>query len=154
MSASNHTVDSGSSSRSRSEHPPLRCHCNQVAPLRTVRFNGGRNAGRAFYGCSGWPDSCGFLRWVDEVDELRDMEDKLMEAATKNAELRLQIDQLERRVRELLNASKNKQEQIEELAIESDVMRERMYSAYADRKLLVFCVISWVMFFLAFMLKN
>ncbi|KAL2944325.1 Endonuclease 8-like 3, partial [Bienertia sinuspersici] len=79
--ASNTSVGSGSSSRTRSRASPLLhqvvCYHNEVAPLRVVRFDG-LTKGKHFYGCSYWP-TCGFFKWVDEIAKLEAEKDELKE---------------------------------------------------------------------------
>ncbi|KAL2898932.1 DNA topoisomerase 3-alpha, partial [Bienertia sinuspersici] len=100
------------------------CYHDEVAPLRVVRFNG-PTAGKRFYGCSYWPKTCGFFKWADEVNEIRDLQYKCFEKDTEIADLEMNNNMLEEK----------QEDQIQQLAIENTEMREGLLSAKSDRTL-------------------
>ncbi|KAL2892338.1 DNA topoisomerase 3-alpha [Bienertia sinuspersici] len=115
MAMSNHsqysTGSGGSgSSRSKNERQVL-CYHDEVAPLRVVRFNG-PTAGKRFYGCSYWPKTCGFFKWADEVNEIRDLQYKCFEKDTEIADLEMNNNMLEEKVKKQKEIISKQEDQI------------------------------------------
>ncbi|KAL2894778.1 DNA topoisomerase 3-alpha [Bienertia sinuspersici] len=155
MAMSNHsqysTGSGGSgSSRSKNERQVL-CYHDEVAPLRVVRFNG-PTAGKRFYGCSYWPKTCGFFKWADQVNEIRDLQYKCFEKDTEIANLEMNNNMLEEKVKKQKEIISKQEDQIQQLAIESTEMREGLLSAKSDRTLALALVVSWIFFALVFLL--
>ncbi|KAL2937055.1 Lymphoid-restricted membrane protein [Bienertia sinuspersici] len=133
---SQHSTGSGGfrSSRSKNERQVL-CYHDEVAPFRVVRFNG-PTAGKRFYGCSYWP--------VNEVNEIRDLQYKCSEKDTEIADLEVNNNMLEEKVKRQKEIISKQEDQIQELAIENTEMREGLLSAKSDRTLALALVVSWV----------
>ncbi|KAL2903107.1 DNA topoisomerase 3-alpha [Bienertia sinuspersici] len=94
------SMGSGSSVDSRGSRHQFRCHCNKVAPLRTVKVRG-PNHGRRFYGCINYPDHCGFMRWEDEVTDFQDLQLRVLEKDTIISELEYEKEELHQIVKKL-----------------------------------------------------
>ncbi|KAL2941847.1 DNA topoisomerase 3-alpha [Bienertia sinuspersici] len=96
---------SSSFSRSRSRSipsspPPVKCFHDEIAPLRTVKFHG-PTRGKRFYGCPYWPRTCGYFKWADEVDEVKELQFMLFEKDTAISELQYEKECLEESVKKL-----------------------------------------------------
>ncbi|KAL2931415.1 DNA topoisomerase 3-alpha, partial [Bienertia sinuspersici] len=111
---------SGCSSRTRGSYPEVKCYHGEISPLRCVKHNG-PTMGKKFFGCAYWPKTCGFFKWANYLDDIRELQMLVFEKDTKIAELKMEKDFLQDKVKEL--KGKNTL-----LAI---------YSARADRKLIV-----------------
>ncbi|KAL2942401.1 DNA topoisomerase 3-alpha, partial [Bienertia sinuspersici] len=85
---------SGSSSLCRGSYPQLYYFYNKVALLRVVRHVG-PHQGKRFYGCSYFPRTCGFFKWEDEIDDIREMQQLMFEKDVKIAEWELHKSELE-----------------------------------------------------------
>ncbi|KAL2901914.1 Protein ZGRF1 [Bienertia sinuspersici] len=86
--ASHQSIGSGSSSKSgksSSMGQQVLCYHNQIAPLRTVKYDG-PTKGKRFYGCSYWP--------VNEIDEVGDLQMLLQQKDSKIAELEQEMEEL------------------------------------------------------------
>ncbi|KAL2937038.1 Endonuclease 8-like 3 [Bienertia sinuspersici] len=91
---SQNSSGSGSSSQSRLSGPVFKCYHNDVSPLRVVRNNGPRQ-GMKFYACAYWPKAtCGFFRWVDNVNDIEDMQYQILEKDTTIAGLENEVKML------------------------------------------------------------
>ncbi|KAL2925551.1 Upstream stimulatory factor 1, partial [Bienertia sinuspersici] len=146
--ASQQSMNSNSSSMSKSRSksssmPQLLCYHNDIAPIRVIKHDG----------CSHWPGfnnivkicqrTCGFFKWVDEFDEVRELQFKLFEKDTEIAELELENSLLQQKVKELKQTNLKNRDQLEEILLENSVTRERMYTTTANKKLYVFFLMSW-----------
>uniref|UniRef100_A0A803L5E0 GRF-type domain-containing protein n=1 Tax=Chenopodium quinoa TaxID=63459 RepID=A0A803L5E0_CHEQI len=95
----NHLSVGFGSSRSRTKGnaspSQLVCYHNKIAPLRTVCYDGPMK-GKRFYGCSYWPEqrTCGFFKWVDEVDDIRELQHVVHEKETTICELEHEVEML------------------------------------------------------------
>ncbi|KAL2936817.1 DNA topoisomerase 3-alpha [Bienertia sinuspersici] len=156
--ASQQSMNSNSSSMSKSRSrsgsmPQLLCYHNDIAPIRVVKHDG-PTRGKRFYGCSHWPRTCGFFKWADESDEVRELQFKLFEKDTEIAELELENSLLQEKVKELKQTNLKNRDQLEEILLENSVTREGMYTATADKKLYVFLLMSWVFFSVVYMFQK
>ncbi|KAL2897556.1 DNA topoisomerase 3-alpha [Bienertia sinuspersici] len=98
MATSHESSGNSSRSRSRSDQQcQVMCYHGEVAPLREVKYNG-PTYGKKFYGCSYWP---GYANWADEVKEIHDMQLRLLEKDTEIAELEMEKEFLEDKIRGL-----------------------------------------------------
>ncbi|KAL2933846.1 DNA topoisomerase 3-alpha [Bienertia sinuspersici] len=85
------SVASSSKLRSRSNGKPQVLYFHQdLAPLRTLKVQG-PTRGKRFYGCSHWPNSCGFFKWADEEDRVQELQFLLFERDTRIAELEILV---------------------------------------------------------------
>ncbi|KAL2902052.1 DNA topoisomerase 3-alpha [Bienertia sinuspersici] len=103
-----------SASRSRSRGStgaiePVKCYHNEVALLRTVRFNGPTQGKR----------TCGFFKWVDEVDTVNELQFMVFERDTIISELEYEKELLEADVKKLRKKGEELQDQVNELAMEN-----------------------------------
>ncbi|KAL2894721.1 Protein ZGRF1, partial [Bienertia sinuspersici] len=137
MASSHQSIGSGSS-RSRSEqNRVVLCYHNEPAPVKTVRYNG-PTLGRRFYGCPNWPNNtCGFFRWADEVDDIRQLQFKIQEYITEIAELQMSHEMVEEEYKKLKKKYDKQQEELEESWMENATIRTGLYSANADKKLML-----------------
>uniref|UniRef100_A0A803L7U1 GRF-type domain-containing protein n=1 Tax=Chenopodium quinoa TaxID=63459 RepID=A0A803L7U1_CHEQI len=111
----------GSSSRSRSKQTSssqVVCYHNEISPLRTVRYDG-PTKGKRFFGCSYWPEqrTCGFFKWADEVDDVRDLQHLVMEKETRICELEYEMDMMKDKVKRLKANKEKLVEEVEEMGI-------------------------------------
>ncbi|KAL2902054.1 DNA topoisomerase 3-alpha [Bienertia sinuspersici] len=130
-----------SASRSRSRGStgaiePVKCYHNEVALLRTVRFNGPTQGKR----------TCGSFKWVDEVDIVNELQFMVFERDTIISELEYEKDLLEADVKKLRKKGEELQDQVNELAMENTMKWEIAESARADRKFVMLLCLSWVFF--------
>ncbi|KAL2894084.1 DNA topoisomerase 3-alpha [Bienertia sinuspersici] len=140
---------SGCSSRSRGSYPEVKCYHGEIALLRCVKHNG-PTMGKKFFGCAYWPKTCGFFKWADYPDDIRELQMLVFEKDTKIAELEMEKDFLQDKVKELKGQNVYLQDQVEELGIENTETVLAIYSARADRKLIVSLALSWVLFTVVF----
>ncbi|KAL2900068.1 Protein ZGRF1 [Bienertia sinuspersici] len=145
MASSQSAGGSSSMSRSRSgsQLPQLRCYHDEVAPIRVVKHHG-PTLGKRFYGCGRWPRTCGFFKWVDEPDEVTELQFRLFEKDTEISQLEMEKQMLDEKVRRLKQTNLKIQDQVEELALENSVVREGLYSAKADKKMSLLFIFSWI----------
>ncbi|KAL2930893.1 DNA topoisomerase 3-alpha [Bienertia sinuspersici] len=143
---------SSSESRSRSNGKPhVLCFHQDLAPLRTVKVQG-LTRGKRFYGCSHWPNSCGFFKWADEEDRVQELQFLLFERDTRIAELEILIEELENEVKNLKQANWKLEDDVAEMAIENTEQLAIISSATADKKLYNLLVASWVLFAIVLLL--
>ncbi|KAL2922056.1 Endonuclease 8-like 3, partial [Bienertia sinuspersici] len=136
--------DSSSMSKSRSRSgsmPQLLCYHNDITPIRVVKLDGPTRGKRFMAVHIGL--TCGFFKWADESDEVRELQFKLFEKDTKIAELELENSLLQEKVKELKQTNLMNRDQLEEILLENSVTREEMYTATANKKLYVFLLMSW-----------
>ncbi|KAL2896591.1 DNA topoisomerase 3-alpha [Bienertia sinuspersici] len=151
---------SGSSSsfsrfRSRSipsSPPPVKCFHDEIAPLRTVKFHG-PTLGKRFYGCPYWPRTCGYFKWADEVDEVKELQFMLFEKDTAISELQYEKECLEESVKKLKENNSKLEDDVNELALENAVKFESMESVKADKKLVFAMLLSWIFFAVVLLIK-
>ncbi|KAL2897390.1 DNA topoisomerase 3-alpha [Bienertia sinuspersici] len=146
---------SGNSSRSRSmsdQQCQVMCYHGEIAPLREVKYNG-PTYGKKFYGCSYWPRTCGYFKWADEVHEIRDMQMRLLEKDTEIAELEMEKGFLEDKIKRLKEAKLKLDDVVEELSIENSEIREGLYAAKADKRVILGLALSWIFFLLYVLIK-
>ncbi|KAL2904110.1 DNA topoisomerase 3-alpha, partial [Bienertia sinuspersici] len=123
MASGSSSSFSGSRSRSIPSSPPLvKCFNDEIAPLRIVKFHG-PTRGKRFYDCPYWPRTCGYFKWVDEVDE----------KDTAISELQYEKECLEESVKKLKENNSKLEDDVNELAYA--VKFESMESVKADKKL-------------------
>ncbi|KAL2921026.1 DNA topoisomerase 3-alpha, partial [Bienertia sinuspersici] len=115
-------------------YPQLYCFHNEVAPLRVVRHVG-PHQGKRFYGCSYWPRTCGFFKWEDEIDDIREMQQLMFEGDVKIAKLELHKSELEMKVKRLKDRKSELEDQITEA-------RLKLQSTRACRKLALAFILS------------
>ncbi|KAL2935481.1 DNA topoisomerase 3-alpha [Bienertia sinuspersici] len=132
---------SGSSAQSRGG-PQVLCYHNEFAPLREVKHSC-INQGRKFYGCGYWPirirfvtfchcliyqRSCGFFKWAEEVNEVRDLQLMLLE----------------------------KENTIFELEHDKYLLEEKIFidATRADKKWTFAMIVSWVFFAIMLLLAD
>ncbi|KAL2893193.1 DNA topoisomerase 3-alpha [Bienertia sinuspersici] len=133
------TSFSASRSRSRGSTGSIelvKCYHNEVAPLRTVRFNGPTQGKR----------TCGFFNWADEVDTMNELQFMVFERDTIISELEYEKELLEADVKNLRKKGEELQDQVNELAMENTMKWEIAKSARADRKFVMLLCLSWVFF--------
>uniref|UniRef100_A0A803NEY2 GRF-type domain-containing protein n=1 Tax=Chenopodium quinoa TaxID=63459 RepID=A0A803NEY2_CHEQI len=65
----------------------------------SLRYDG-PTKGKRFFGCSYWPEqrTCGFFKWADEVDDVRDLQHLVMEKETRICELEYEMDMMKDKV--------------------------------------------------------
>ncbi|KAL2935029.1 Upstream stimulatory factor 1, partial [Bienertia sinuspersici] len=125
---------SGCSSRSRGSYPEGKCYHGEIAPLRCVKHNG-PTMGKKFFGCAYW-------LWADYLNDIRELQMLVFEKDTKIDELEIEKDFLQDKVKELKEQNVYLQDQVEELGIENTETLLAIYSARADRKLIVALALS------------
>ncbi|KAL2929705.1 DNA topoisomerase 3-alpha [Bienertia sinuspersici] len=130
-----------SASRSRSRGStgaiePKKCYHNEVAPLRTVRFNGPTQGKR----------TCGFFKWADEVDTVNELQFMVFERDKIISELEYEKELLDVDVKKLRKKGEELQDQVNELAMENTMKWEIVESARAYRKFVMLLCLSWVFF--------
>ncbi|KAL2904688.1 DNA topoisomerase 3-alpha, partial [Bienertia sinuspersici] len=137
---------SGCSSRSRGSLSQVRCYHNEIAPLRSVKHNGPA-MGKRFYGCAYWPQqTCGFFKWADHPDEVRELQMLVFGKDTIIAQLEMEKELLENKVKELKEKKAVLQDQVEELSIENNETHLAMCTTRADKRVLAALALSWVFF--------
>ncbi|KAL2906808.1 DNA topoisomerase 3-alpha [Bienertia sinuspersici] len=164
--ASNVSGGSGSSAQSRGG-PQVLCYHNEIAPLREVKHSC-INQGREFYGCEYWPvrirfvtfchcliyqRSCGFFKWAEEVNEVRDLQLMLLE---ENTIFKLEHDKylLDEKVKKLKQKKTKLVDQVEELSIENTETKIFIDAIRADRKWAFALIVSWVFFAIMLLLAD
>ncbi|KAL2905261.1 DNA topoisomerase 3-alpha [Bienertia sinuspersici] len=151
--ASNSNASSRSVSRSRtSGTPQMVCYHNELAPLRVVRHPG-PNMGKRFYGCPHWPRTCGFFQWLDECNDIRDLQYQLLEKECIISELQHENDILKVEVGNLKKKLSQKQDVVDELSIECTERSLLMDEMFAKRRITYVLLFSWVFFAVCFWLK-
>uniref|UniRef100_A0A803MZS2 GRF-type domain-containing protein n=1 Tax=Chenopodium quinoa TaxID=63459 RepID=A0A803MZS2_CHEQI len=99
----------GSSSQSKnsgSPHLPLYCYHDEVAPLRIVKVDDPTKGKRFTVVLFG--RTCGFIKWMDEVDDIRVLQSHIMDKNSTINELEDKLDLVKEKVRKL----KAKQEEL------------------------------------------
>ncbi|KAL2902191.1 DNA topoisomerase 3-alpha [Bienertia sinuspersici] len=143
---------SSSESRSRRNgNPHVLCFHQDLAPLRTVKVQG-LTRGKHFYGCSRWPNSCGFFKWEDEEDRVQELQFLLFKRDTRIAKLEILIEELENEVNNLKETKWKLEDDVVELAIDNTEQLAINSSATADKKLYNLLVASWVLFAIVLLL--
>uniref|UniRef100_A0A803MXS1 GRF-type domain-containing protein n=1 Tax=Chenopodium quinoa TaxID=63459 RepID=A0A803MXS1_CHEQI len=153
------------SSRSRSKGisspAKLVCYHNEFAPLRTVRYDG-PTKGKRFYGCSYWCEqkTCGFFKWADEVDDVRDLQQIVIEKEETISELEHQVDMLKQeqelmrdKVKKLKAKKEKLFEEVEEMGIATTETMFELKENNSEKRLMLTLVFSWAFFTLVLMLK-
>ncbi|KAL2923882.1 Endonuclease 8-like 3 [Bienertia sinuspersici] len=145
-----------SSSRTRSRASPLPhqvvCYHNEVVPLRVVRYDG-PTKGKHFYGCSYWPRTCGFFKWLDEVDDVRELQQIVGERDCQIAELNTEKDELKEKVRRLKDKKEKLVDEVEEMGIATAETMFELKENKKDKKLMLALVFSWAFFTLILFMK-
>ncbi|KAL2894219.1 Heat shock factor protein 1 [Bienertia sinuspersici] len=114
--ASNSNTSSRSVSRSRtSGTPQIVCYHNELAPLR-VR-------------------TCGFFQWLDECNDIRDLQYQLLEKECIISELQHENDILKAKVGNLKKKLSQKQDVVDELSIECTERSLLMDEMFAKRRI-------------------
>ncbi|KAL2936899.1 Pre-glycoprotein polyprotein GP complex, partial [Bienertia sinuspersici] len=72
---------SESSSRTRSMFPHQKCYCNEIAPLRM--------------------QTCGFFKWADGSDDIRELQELVYEKDTIIAEQEMHNEMLAKKLKEV-----------------------------------------------------
>uniref|UniRef100_A0A803MWV0 GRF-type domain-containing protein n=1 Tax=Chenopodium quinoa TaxID=63459 RepID=A0A803MWV0_CHEQI len=144
---------SGSSrSRFRGNSSPAKlvCYHNEFAPLRTVRYDG-PTKGKRFYGCSYRPEqkTCGFFKWADEVDDVRDVQQIVIEKEETISDLEHQVDMLKQEIevmRDKVKKLKVKKEklfkEVEEMGITTTGTMLKLKKNNTDKRLMMTLVFS------------
>ncbi|KAL2926563.1 NEDD4-binding protein 3-like protein [Bienertia sinuspersici] len=91
--------------------------------------------------------------WADEVDDIRHLQFKIQEYITEIAELQMSHEMVEEEYKKLKKKYDKQQEELEEFWMENATIRDGLYSANADKRLMLALIVSWV-FFAAFLLMN
>ncbi|KAL2904854.1 hypothetical protein RDABS01_003564 [Bienertia sinuspersici] len=92
--------------------------------------------------------SFGYFKWADEVNDIRDMQMRILEKDTKIAELEMEKGFLEDKIKRLKETKLKLDELVEELSIEDSEIREGLHAAKADKRVILGLELSWT--FLAF----
>ncbi|KAL2921337.1 TLR4 interactor with leucine rich repeats [Bienertia sinuspersici] len=79
-----------------------------------------------------------------EVNEIRDLQYKCFEKDTEIADLEMNNNMLEEKVKKQKEIISKQEDQIQQLAIENTEMREGLLSAKSDRTLALALVVSWI----------
>ncbi|KAL2927499.1 Lymphoid-restricted membrane protein [Bienertia sinuspersici] len=95
---------------------------------------------------------CGFFTWANKVNEIRDLQYKCFVKGTDIADLEMNNNMLEEKVKRQKEIIPKQEDQIQELAIENTEMRKGLLFAKSDRTLALALVVSWVFFALVFLL--
>uniref|UniRef100_A0A803LIJ8 GRF-type domain-containing protein n=1 Tax=Chenopodium quinoa TaxID=63459 RepID=A0A803LIJ8_CHEQI len=135
------------SSSSRGCMSTLKCKCGTNAVVRTVK--NGPSCGIKFYGCHSWPDAnCGFFKWYGGVREIgNELRFQLFEKETTIAELEMQKQIVEEKVKKLQLKKENMDENLQELKGEVSQMRiELMKSSRNEKNFSLALMLSWVLF--------
>ncbi|KAL2926428.1 Murein hydrolase activator EnvC [Bienertia sinuspersici] len=86
---------SGSRSRSiPSSRPPVKCFHDETTPLRTVKFHGPTRGNASMR-------TCGYFKWADEVDEVKELQFMVFEKDSAISELQYEKECLEESVKKL-----------------------------------------------------
>ncbi|KAL2944636.1 Intermediate filament protein ifa-2, partial [Bienertia sinuspersici] len=131
--ASQQSSGSGSSSFCRGSYPQLYCFHNEVAPLRVVRHVGPHQGKR----------TCGFFKWEDEIDDIREMQQLMFEKDVKIAEFELHKSELEIKVKRLKDRKSELEDQVAQFGIQITEARLELQSTRACRKLALAFILSW-----------
>ncbi|KAL2898818.1 Protein ZGRF1 [Bienertia sinuspersici] len=153
--ASHQSIGSGSSSKygkSSSMDQQVLCYHNQIAPLRTVKY-GGPTKGKRFYGCSYWPRTCRFFKWVDEIDEVGDLQMLLQQKDSKIAELEQEVEEMKQKVKRLKAKKVKLQAEVREIGIATSGTLFEMKENNIDKKPMLTLVFSWAFFALVLLMK-
>uniref|UniRef100_A0A803MU94 GRF-type domain-containing protein n=1 Tax=Chenopodium quinoa TaxID=63459 RepID=A0A803MU94_CHEQI len=147
----------GSSSRSRSKQTSssqVVCYHNEIAPLRTVHYDG-PTKGKRFFGCSYWPEqrTCGFFKWADEVDDVCDLQHLVMEKETRICELEYEMDMMKDKVKRLKAKKEKLVEEVEEMGIATTETMFELKENNTDKRLMLTLVFSWAFFTLVLLMK-
>ncbi|KAL2903911.1 DNA topoisomerase 3-alpha, partial [Bienertia sinuspersici] len=129
------------SSESRLTAPQLYCYHNEIAPLRVVKHHG-PNMGKRFYGCVHWL-TCGFFKWADESNEIRDLQLVIMEKNVTIAELEYETDILKAKVTSLKKKLAKRQDMVDELSIEYNERMLQMDAVFANKRMTYALIMSW-----------
>ncbi|KAL2894013.1 Epidermal growth factor receptor substrate 15-like 1 [Bienertia sinuspersici] len=98
--------------------------------------------------------TCGFFKWANESDEVRELQFNLLEKDTGLAELELENSLLQEKVKELKQTKLKNRDQLEEILLENRMTMEGMYNATADKILYVFSLMSWSFFSIVYMFQK
>ncbi|KAL2923532.1 DNA topoisomerase 3-alpha [Bienertia sinuspersici] len=130
------------------------CYHNQIAPLRTVKYDG-PTKGKRFYGCSYWPEhrTCGFFKWVDEIDEVGELQMLLQQKDSKIAELQQEMEEMKQKVKRLKAKKEKLQDEVGEMGVATTETLFEMKENSTDKKLMLTLVFSWAFFTLVLLMK-
>uniref|UniRef100_A0A803MI96 GRF-type domain-containing protein n=1 Tax=Chenopodium quinoa TaxID=63459 RepID=A0A803MI96_CHEQI len=145
----------GSTSMSKKlRYPPFPVYCyhDEVAPLRTVKYDG-PTKGKLFYGCSFWPRTCGFFKWVDEVDDIRDLKSRIVDKNLIIMELEDKLELVKEKVKKLKAKQEKLVDDVAEVGIVATETLFEMKENNTDKKLNVALILSWAFFDVVFMMK-
>ncbi|KAL2899426.1 Upstream stimulatory factor 2 [Bienertia sinuspersici] len=104
--------------------------------------------GKRFYGCAYWHQPCGFSKLADHLDEVRELQMLVFKTDTAIAQLEMEKELLEKKVKELKEKKVVLQEQVEGLSIENNETYLATCTTRADKRVLAASTLSWVFFLL------
>ncbi|KAL2893651.1 putative cysteine desulfurase IscS 1 [Bienertia sinuspersici] len=90
--------------------------------------------------------TCGYFKWADEVDEVKELQFMLFEKDTAISELQI-CEEAERKKNSKL------EDDVNELALEEAVKFKSMESVKADKKLVFAMLLSWISFVVVLLIK-
>ncbi|KAL2896480.1 DNA topoisomerase 3-alpha [Bienertia sinuspersici] len=98
--------------------------------------------GKSFYGCAHWPRTCGFFKWANESNEIRDLQLVIMEKNVTIAELEHETDILKAEVTSFKKKLAKKQDMVDELSIECNERMLQMDAIFAKKRMTYALIMS------------
>ncbi|KAL2898828.1 Protein ZGRF1 [Bienertia sinuspersici] len=133
--ASHQSIGSGSSlkyGKSSSMDQQVLCYHNQIAPLRTVKYGGPTKGKRFMVVLTGR-----FFKWVDEINEVGDLQMLLQQKDSKITELEQEVEELKQKVKRLKAKKVKLQDEVREIGIATSGTLFEMKENNIDKKLML-----------------
>ncbi|KAL2933524.1 Protein MLP1-like protein [Bienertia sinuspersici] len=86
--------------------------------------------------------TCGYFKWADEVNEICDMQMRILEKDTEIAELEMEKGIMEDKIKRLKETKLKLDDLVEELSIKYSEIREGLYAAKVDKRLILGLALS------------
>uniref|UniRef100_A0A803LR25 Uncharacterized protein n=1 Tax=Chenopodium quinoa TaxID=63459 RepID=A0A803LR25_CHEQI len=97
--------------------------------------------------------TCGFFKWADEVDDVRNLQHLVMEKETRICELEYEMDMMKDKVKRLKAKKEKLVEEVEEMGIATTEIMFELKENNTDKRLMLTLVFSWAFFTLVMLMK-
>uniref|UniRef100_A0A803LVR0 Uncharacterized protein n=1 Tax=Chenopodium quinoa TaxID=63459 RepID=A0A803LVR0_CHEQI len=97
--------------------------------------------------------TCGFFKWADEVDDVRDLQHIVLEKETRICELEYELDIMKEKVKRLKAKKEKLFEEVEEMGITTTETMYELKESNTDKRLMLTLVFSCSFFTIVLMMK-
>ncbi|XP_021736308.1 uncharacterized protein LOC110702869 [Chenopodium quinoa] len=97
--------------------------------------------------------TCGFFKWVDEVDDIRDLKSRIVDKNLIIMELEDKLELVKEKVKKLKAKQEKLVDDVAEVGIVATETLFEMKENNTDKKLNVALILSWAFFDVVFMMK-